>query len=373
MGIPASELLDQPRPTTTGAQPLFIFSLTRSGSTLLQRILATYDEIAAPTVSEPWILIPQLYALRRKGISTEYTQRTLVNAIEDFAEHLEGGQQDYLNELRDLVMRLYAAAAKGDSPRYFLDKTPSYFFVVEEVMNLFPEAKFVFLWRNPLSVIASLIDWDGGRWDPARYKVVLFDGIVRLVSAWQRHGHRACRVRYEDLVGGRESDWRPLMDYLGIQFDLRSLSSFSAVKLEGRTGDPIGVELYSQLSQEPITKWRREIDNPLRKAWCRRYLRWIGAERLALMGYDLDALLAELDAVPNTFTGMLGDSRRLAASLLKEPVRARMRRGVGLGGSSSFRYLLDPDARGNVRARRSSERSDRPRHRSKALQQRGSH
>jgi hypothetical protein len=27
-------------------------------------------------------------------------------------------------------------------------------------------------------------------------------------------------------------------------------------------------------------------------------LRWIGRERLALMGYDLDALLAELDALP---------------------------------------------------------------------------
>jgi hypothetical protein len=27
---------------------------------------------------------------------------------------------------------------------------------------------------------------------------------------------------------------------------------------------------------------------PLRQAWCRRYLRWLGAERLALMGYDHD-------------------------------------------------------------------------------------
>src|SRR5919107_2181016 len=40
--------------------PLFLLSLPRSGSTLAQRILAAHGGIA--TTSEPWILLPYLYA-----------------------------------------------------------------------------------------------------------------------------------------------------------------------------------------------------------------------------------------------------------------------------------------------------------------------
>jgi hypothetical protein len=320
-------------------QPLFIFSITRSGSTLLQRVLATYDEIG--TVSETWLLIPQLYALRKRGIAAEYTHYLLVEAIEDFCEHLPEGEEDYRREVRELVLRLYARAAGKEGARYFLDKTPPYFFVVEDVMNLFPDGKYVFLWRNPLAVIASLIEWDSGAWDPARYSENLFTGIAQLLAAWKRGGDRACAVRYEDLIGGGEAEWRRISAYLELDFDPDSLHEFSDVKLEGRMGDPYGVKLYSELSPEPLTKWRRSIDNPIRKAWCARYLRWIGEERLAAMGYDLDTLLAELSAVPSTPRNVAGDSARVARALIREPLRARSRRSVGLRGPSAFRYILD--------------------------------
>ena len=43
------------------------------------------------------------------------------------------------------------------------------------------------------------------------------------------------------------------------------------------------------------------MNNPVRKAWCHRYLRWIGQERLAVMGRVLDVLIAELDALPRFY------------------------------------------------------------------------
>ena len=43
-------------------KPIFIFSITRSGSTLLQRVIAAHEGVA--TVSEPWVLLPYLYTLR---------------------------------------------------------------------------------------------------------------------------------------------------------------------------------------------------------------------------------------------------------------------------------------------------------------------
>lgn len=325
----------------TTPQPLFIFSITRSGSTLLQRVLATYEEIA--TVPEPWILLPQMYALRRQGVVSEYTHYLAADAIHDFAGRLTDGLPSYLAEVREFALRLYTQAVPKDSAvRYFLDKTPPYFFIVDEVMRLFPEGKFIFLWRNPLSIVASLIDWDRERWDPARYGENLFGGIARLVSVFSVERERAHAVRFEDLVTGGTAPWEALADYLGLPFRASSLDRFKDIQLEGRMGDPYGTKLYSTLDQRPLDKWERRINNPIRKAWSRRYLQWIGEERLAVMGYDLNDLIRQLDDVPNASEHLVGDAARVARAVVREPFRARARRMVGLGRPSALRYVVRP-------------------------------
>jgi Sulfotransferase family len=325
------------------AKPLFIFSRTRSGSTLLQRVLGSYDEVA--TVTEPYLLLPYVYALRERGAVAEYVHAFAVQGIEDFCKELPGGVDDYWAEVRALALALYGRAAggqEGERPiRYFLDKTPPYFLIIEEIMRLFPDGKFVFLWRNPLSQLASMLQLQHGRWNPAHFRVILFDGIECLTRAYRRHRDDVCAVRYEDLVGGDVAPWNRITDYLELEFDPGSLSRFSSVQLHGRGGDPTGVNLYSSLSRDPLGKWRETINNPLRKAWCRRYLRWIGRERLTLMGYDLDELLDEVDRVPSTADRIGDDLLQVADALVKEPLRARARRSVGLGGASGLRPLFE--------------------------------
>jgi hypothetical protein len=321
--------------------PIFIFSITRSGSTLVQRVLGSYPEVA--TVSEPWLLIPLLYTLRRRGVAAEYTHPLAVEAIEDFCRQLPHGVEDYRAELRRFVVRLYGKAAHDERFRYFLDKTPPYFFVVDEILELFPSVRCILLWRNPLMVLASLIELDGGVWDPARYRENLFGGLAKLTRALEQHPDRLCAVRYEDLVTGDHATWRRLTAHLGIEFDEASLTRFADLRLEGRMGDSFGAERYSALSTEPLHKWRRRINNPLRKAWADRWLRWLGRERLGVMGYDLEELREELHAVANDNAELAADCRRCARALLTEPARVTARRMVGLEGPSSFRYVLDPE------------------------------
>jgi Sulfotransferase family len=320
-------------------QPLFVFSVTRSGSTLVQRVLGSYDEIA--TVSEPWILFPHLYAQRKRGIWAEYTHYLMVEAIEDFGRQLPGGRAQYREEVRRHILRLYELAAGNAGVRYFLDKTPPYFLIVDEVMDLFPEGRFLFLWRSPLSVAASLIEWDGERWDPARYAENLFVGPARLTSAYSRNRERACAVRYEDLVTGGVAPWRRISDYLGLEFRPEALSRFASVRLEGRMGDRTGPRRYDALSTEPLTKWRRRLNTPVRKAWFARLLRWIGPETLAVMGYELDELLADLRTVPTDWRAAPADAAVLLRSLVEEVPRAQARRMLGVPAPSAFRYVLD--------------------------------
>jgi hypothetical protein len=317
-------------------QPMFIFSVSRSGSTLLQRVIGAHQGVA--TVSEPWILLPYMYTLRSRGVSAEYEHESMVEAVEDFCGELSGGQDGYLAALRELILGLYEEAAGGDA-RYFLDKSPPYCLIAEEIMRLFPTGKFVFLWRNPLSVVASIIQtWQP--WHPTMFRSDLFIGLPRLIAAYGAHGARAHSVRYEDLLSGDESHWRALMDYLDLEFEPDALQRFAEVELNGRMGDPTGVKRYSALSSEPQEKWKGTLGNPLRRTWSRRYLRFLGRERLAAMGYDQERIIRELDAQPLSADCLIPDLGRLIADVAKEPARVRVRRR-GIGGPNVLRELLE--------------------------------
>lgn len=130
-----------------------------------------------------------------------------------------------------------------------------------------------------------------------------------------------------------------LMDYLGIPFEPDALERFSQVQLNGRTGDPTGVKRYTTLSTEPIQKWRESLANPLRREWCRRYLRVLGNDRLALMGYDGEQILNELNSEPVSMHCLIPDLGRLIKDVAKEPIRVRTRNRK-IGGPNVIRTLL---------------------------------
>jgi hypothetical protein len=307
-------------------QPVFIFSISRSGSTLVQRILGAHKGIA--TVSEPWLLLPHAYTLRPQGVDAEYLQPLLVDAIEDFCAELPEGTEGYLAEMRGFALRLYEKAA-DDGATHFLDKSPPYCLIAEEIMRLFPEGKFIFLWRNPLAVLASMIEtW--GPWRPTLMSNDLFIGLPRLVAAYEANRANALSVRFEDLVGGEEASWSRATEHIGIEFEPDALEQFAGVELHGRMGDPTGRKLYSALSAEPDQKWKQTLANPLRRAWAHRYLRFLGSERLATMGYDRVRVEHQLDAQPSSLDSLIPDLGELVKDLAKEPVRVRTRyRRVG--------------------------------------------
>jgi hypothetical protein len=302
--------------TTDAPTPLFLLSLPRSGSTLAQRILAAHGAVA--TASEPWVLLPYLYTLRERGVYAEYNHRALCQAVEDFCDVLPGGREDYVAEIRELALRLYGRASPNGA-RYFLDKTPRYHLVSDEILAAFPEGRHLFLWRNPLAVVSSVMEaWADGRWNLYRFKVDLFDGLDNLVRTYERHRGKAHAVRYEALVTKPEETWGEVFRYLDLPFDRSVLEHFGGVELRGRKGDHPEAKGYTKLSREPLERWRRTLDNPIRKAWCRRYLRWIGRERLSVMGYDYEGLIADLESLPTTYRRVGSDARLACWGLIRD-------------------------------------------------------
>ncbi len=229
-----------------------------------------------------------------------------------------------------MALRLYEKASEPGA-RYFLDKTPRYSLVLDELFETFPDARAIFLWRNPLAVVASIAEtWFQGRWAPYQHHVDLYAGLGGLVAARQRYAGRTVEVRYEDLVTQPTAALQSILAYLDLGWDEAVVSDLRTARLDGPVGDQVGVHRYSAVSRESIDCWKTTLAAPVRKAWCRRYLDWVGDERLAVMGYDREVLRKELDALPNGSRRLLPDlwsSGRSAVCLAVEPavVRSKLR------------------------------------------------
>jgi hypothetical protein len=280
-------------------KPIFIFSLPRSGSTLLQSILASHKKIS--TVSEPWILLPFLDAIRLEGTYSDYHHSNMVVGIRDFIKSIEKSGEQYNNILRKFILDLYCKASDKDS-LYFIDKTPRYHIFADKIINLFPEGKFIFLWRDPLSIISSFINSYGkkrGSWNIYFYKIDLFNGLENLTNAYKNNTDKSLMVRYEDMICKPEKELKRIFSYLDLSFCSDSLYDFNKVKLKGREGDKEGIKKYNNLSKEPIEKWKDTLGNFIRKKWCIKYINWIGKNRLDLMGYDYNSIINKIRKLKN--------------------------------------------------------------------------
>jgi hypothetical protein len=290
--------------------PAFLLSQPRAGSTLVQRVIAAHPQVA--TASEPWFLLPLAYSLREEGERAEYWHTLAAQATQDFAAELPGGRAEYLAALGDVARRLYGKASK-DGATIFLDKTPHYHFIVGELLEMFPEARFVFLWRNPLAVAASLLrTFRRGRFEPALFEGALFVGVENLVAGLAAAGERGISVRYEDLVTGDAAGWRLVMAHLGLSFDEGQIERFGEVELRGRYGDPGTESREGVLRADPTATWVSFYAGTVRQRWARRYLAFIGADGLAAMGYEREALERQLERAPGRFPGTAVDAWRAA-------------------------------------------------------------
>lgn len=286
--------------------PAFLFSLPRSGSTLLQRMVATHPEIA--TGPEPTFLLPLLHMTSAHDVTATYDQRFTAWAIEDF---FASADEDTFDAMVRAAAEVAYSRASAKGAHYFLDKTPKYHLIVSDLLRIFPESPAIVLWRNPLAVIASLLStWGGGggRWNLQHFRLDLFVGLPRLIDAVATHPDRFHIIRYEDLVVDPHESAAALFESLGLRADEATIGDFRSVELRGRVQDPnVTKEGFAAVRSDRVELWMSILSNPVRNAWCRRYLRWLGRERLAVMGYDLDDLIADLASIPPSVRFLASD------------------------------------------------------------------
>ncbi len=195
--------------------PIFILGMPRSGSTLLEQILASHPLV------EGTMELPNIPALVRDlsdapgGRGTSYLEA--VGALAP-AELRALGER-YLAETR--IHR------KMDTP-LFIDKMPNNFLHVGLIHLILPNARIIDARRHPLACCFSNFKQHFARGQNFSYGL---DDVGRFYRDYVRiMAHvdaalpgRVHRVIYERLVDEPEAEVRRLLDYCGLPFDERCL------------------------------------------------------------------------------------------------------------------------------------------------------
>ena len=299
-------------------KPIFILSLPRSGSTLLNRLLGSHTQVA--THSEPWMMLPFAYLRDVDAIRSCYSHQSCAKALRDVVSNLEGGENTWHKAIREFVLTIYAsltAAQQKESAKYFLDKTPRYYSIAPFLKQIFPEARFVILLRNPLACLASNITtWGKGTLRLHGQMHSLLEGPVFLAEAIRQFGAESCIVRYEELINSPATELKKIFDYLELEEEPVE-ERLKMFKLKGGMGDPTGVNEYGGvISKQPTQKYLQILGTPYRKWYCRRFLDRIGSGALDTLGYSRSYLESEISAMPLSFHHLLRDPLEYAMSFL---------------------------------------------------------
>ena len=191
--------------------PIFIVGLPRSGSTLLEQILASHSQVDGTKE-----LVHILSFVRRLGgrRSTSETSRYPEVLAELPAEQLAELGQEYLDRAR-----IQRAAAP-----YFIDKMPNNFFHVGLISLILPNAKIIDARRHPMAACFSGYTQLFARGQPFTYSLTdvgrYYCDYVGVMNHWDDVlPGKVLRVQYEDVVADTETQVRRMLDFCGLEFE----------------------------------------------------------------------------------------------------------------------------------------------------------
>jgi hypothetical protein len=241
-----------PDPGIRGAIPLFPIGCPRSGTTLLARLLNAHPAVLVTNETAVFLQLHENIVKSREGSPAGLPYGKEYNAV--WADHLAGRATALIEAFYERVR----AMERKSQLRYWGDKHPHHSHCLPFIAELYPQARYVYLVRDPRDVACSI-----GRMASADHAEVLrswrdmadqYEAFVQGLGP-----DRVLTLRYEDLVEDDQGTARRVFDWLALDY---------APEVEAFLLGHRDIDVHTIGSAEPrqadfrvesIGRWRREL------------------------------------------------------------------------------------------------------------------
>lgn len=271
-----------------GQRLIFVGGSPRSGTTLVQNILDSHPHILG---GPEFLHLPEIIQLRRTlhdSISRKWIDIICSKAVVD-------------GLLREMIEKLFLPMADDNGFEYYSEKSPMNILSFTELIELFPDAHFIHVVRDPRSIVSSMKKVkaravDKGLSIPSftRNLSASIDYVGRCYDAGfaasGRFPEKVMTIVFEKLLESPEEQSKRICDFLSISWNEAMLHPGKKKHMgEQAITENSGEiwynekEYYRDPDKENVNKWKTDLTA---KEQIKTILAFQKREELKEFGYD---------------------------------------------------------------------------------------
>lgn len=240
-------LREQVKTAPDTPRPVFIVGLPRSGSTLVEQILASHSTIEG-TIEQPTLpaIKRRAHMICARRLGGDYLAKLGQLSQADLTDLGQG----YLSE---------SQLFRPSGAEVFTDKLPHNFEHVGLIHKILPHAIIIDIRRNPMDCGYSLYKQHFPQGAEFSYSFEnigrYYNGYLKIMDHWDAVlPGRVFHLQYEDLLDDPEAQIRALLNYVGVAFEEACLN-FHQTRRAVRTAS--SEQVRQPLYTSSIGAWKR--------------------------------------------------------------------------------------------------------------------
>ena len=236
--------------------PIFILGMPRSGTTLVEQIIASHPYVFG--AGEPNTLAKVVENLGRQ------------KNIGHYPEYISDLDHDDFKRLGSAYLEMLATyRSKNES--YITNKMPQNFFYIGLIKKILPWAKIIHCKRDPMDICFSIFKkfFSAKNSHPYAYEMTELGHYYNLYADLMKHWNKMLPgfvydIEYENLVMDQEEQTRKLLAYCGLPWDDACLAFH---KTKRRVTTASSVQVRQPIYKDSVELWKQHAKQlePLRR------------------------------------------------------------------------------------------------------------
>lgn len=233
--------------------PILVVGLPRSGSTLIEQILASHSQVEGTHELSDIQRIVLGMAAKQSGIGDPRLRTTKVSSYPAVLAELEPEDFRRLGERYLTDTRVY----RTHKP-FFVDKMPNNFRHIGLIHLMLPNSKIIDVRREPMACCFSNFKQLFARGQEFTYSIEDVARYYRTYLELMRHWDavlpgRILRVWCEDVVEGLEGNVRRILEYCGLEFEPACVEFY---KTERSVRTASSEQVRQPIFRDGLFQWR---------------------------------------------------------------------------------------------------------------------